>query len=101
MEVFSILQRSSYKVWEINTGVCPSLEFDDIMLINCLWYDFYIYGAFKFLCNSIDNFWRHVWYHYHTLGYPVNYISTVISMPCNRRRNVLWNTDIIDTFMIL
>ena len=23
-------------------GVCPRLEFDDIMLINCLGYDFYI-----------------------------------------------------------
>ena len=32
-------------VWEINMGVCPRLEFYDIMFINCLWYDFFIYGA--------------------------------------------------------
>ena len=43
-------------VWEINMGVCPRLEFDNIiMFINCLGYDFYIYGAFEFLCNSIDS----------------------------------------------
>ena len=42
-------------VWEINMGVCPRLEFDYIMFINCLGYDFYIYGAFEFLCNSIAN----------------------------------------------
>ena len=41
-------------VWEINMGVCPRLEFD-IMFINCPGYDFYIYGAFDFLCNSIAN----------------------------------------------
>ena len=35
-------------VWEINMGVCPRLDFDNIMFINCLRYDFYIYGAFKF-----------------------------------------------------
>ena len=35
-------------VWEINMGVCPRLEFDNIMFINCLGYDFYIYGAFEF-----------------------------------------------------
>ena len=28
--------RGSYKVWEINMGVCPRLEFDNIALINCL-----------------------------------------------------------------
>ena len=38
---------------EINMGVCPRLEFDNIMLINCLGYIFYIYGAFEFLCKSI------------------------------------------------
>ena len=48
-------QRGSYMVWEINTGVCPRLEFDNIMFINCLGYDFYIYGAFEFLCNYIAN----------------------------------------------
>ena len=42
-------------VWEINMGVCPRLEFDNIMFINRLRYDFYIYDAFKFLCNSIAN----------------------------------------------
>ena len=29
-------------------GVCPRLEFDNIMFINCLGYDFYINGAFEF-----------------------------------------------------
>ena len=48
-------KRGSFMVWEINMGVCPRLEFDDIMFINCLGYDFYIYGAFEFLCNSIAN----------------------------------------------
>ena len=48
-------QRGSFMVWEINMGVCPGLEFDNIMFINCLGYDFYIYGAFEFLCNSIAN----------------------------------------------
>ena len=42
-------------VWEINMEDCPRLEFDNIMCVNCLAYDFYIYGAFEFLCNSIDN----------------------------------------------
>ena len=50
-------------VWEINMGVCPRLEFDDTMFANWLGNDFYIYGAFEFLCNSIANLWRHVWYH--------------------------------------
>ena len=49
------LLRGSNMVWEINMGVCPRLEFDNIMFINCLGYDFYIYGAFEFLCNSIAN----------------------------------------------
>ena len=43
-------------VWEINMGVCPRLEFDNTTFIYCLRYDFYIYGAFEFLCNSIVNF---------------------------------------------
>ena len=38
-------------VWEINMGVCPGLIFD-----NMFGYDFYIYGAFEFLCNSILQF---------------------------------------------
>ena len=42
-------------VWEINIGVCPRLEFDDFMLFYCLGYDFYTYGAFEYLCNSISN----------------------------------------------
>ena len=43
-------------VLEIYMGVCPRLEFNTcIMFINCLGYDFYIYGAFEFLCNSIAN----------------------------------------------
>ena len=40
-------------VWEINMGVCPRLEFDNIMFINCLGYDFYTYGAYECLFNSI------------------------------------------------
>ena len=48
-------ERGSFMVWEINMGVCPRLEFDNIMFINWLGYDFYIYGAFEFLCNSIAN----------------------------------------------
>ena len=47
--------RGSFIVWEINMGVCPRLEFDNLMFINCLGYDFYIYVAFEFLCNSIAN----------------------------------------------
>ena len=35
-------------VWEINMGVCPRSEFDNIMLFNCLGYGFYINGAFEF-----------------------------------------------------
>ena len=40
-------KRGSYMVWEINLGVCPHLEIDNIdniMLIN----DFYIYGDLSF-----------------------------------------------------
>ena len=48
-------ERGSFMVWEINMGVCPRLEFDIIMFINCQGYDFYIYGAFEFLCSSIAN----------------------------------------------
>ena len=53
----------SYMVREINMVVYPRLEFDNIMFINCLVYDFYIFGAFDFLCNSIANLWRQLWYH--------------------------------------
>ena len=98
-QINSILQRGSFMVWEINMGVCPRLEFDNIMFINCLGYDFYIYSAFELLCNSIANLWRHVWYHYTTLGYPVIIISKVIDMSSNGRRNVLLNNFIIDKFI--
>ena len=40
--------KGSYMVLENNMGVCPRLEFDNIMFINCLGYDSYIYGAFEF-----------------------------------------------------
>ena len=42
-------------VWEINMGVCPRLEFYNIMHICCFGYDYYNYGVFDFLCNSIVN----------------------------------------------
>ena len=42
-------------VWEINMGVCPRLDFDNIMLFNYLRYSFNIYGSFELLCNSIAN----------------------------------------------
>ena len=42
-------------VWEINMGVCPHLDFENIMLFSCLGYNFNIYGAFEFLCDSIAN----------------------------------------------
>ena len=41
------LQRGSFMVWEINMGVCPRLEFYNIMFTNRLGYDFYMYGAFE------------------------------------------------------
>ena len=34
-------------------GVYPRLEFDNIMFINCLGYDFYIYGAFDFFSTTL------------------------------------------------
>ena len=40
-------------VLEINMGVCPRLDFDNFMLFNWPGYNFNIYGAFEFLCNSI------------------------------------------------
>ena len=46
-------KRGSNMVWEIDMGVCQRLEFVNIMSFNCLGYDFYIDGAFEFLCNSI------------------------------------------------
>ena len=53
----------------------------------------------SFLCNSNANLWRHVWYHYHTLGYPVIIISKVSDITCNERRIVLWNNYIIQKFV--
>ena len=97
--IFVYYQRGSYMVWEINTGVCPRLEFDNIMFINCLRHDFYIYVHLIFLCKSFANLWRHVWYHYHALGYQVIIISKVLDISCNGPRNVLWNNDIIDKFV--
>ena len=86
-------------LWEINMGVCPRLKFDSIIFINCLVYDFYIYRAFEFLCNSIANLRRHVWDHYNTLGYQTIIISELINISCNRHRNVLLNNCIIDKFV--
>ena len=43
-------------VWEINMGVCPHLDSENIMLFNCLGCNCNIYGAFEFLCNSVANF---------------------------------------------
>ena len=36
-------------------GVCRRLDFNNIKLFNFLGYNFNIYGAFEFLCNSIAN----------------------------------------------
>ena len=41
-------ERGSCMIWEINIGVCPRLDFENIMLFNCLAYNFNIYGAFEF-----------------------------------------------------
>ena len=91
-------QRGSYMVWEINIGVCPRFEFDIIMFINCLGYDLYIYGTFEFYAIP-SNLWRHVWYHYNTLGYLVIIISKVMDILCNGGRHVLLNNYIIDKFV--
>ena len=96
---YELIKRGSYMVWEINMGVCPRLEFDNIMFIHCLGYDFYIYGTFEFSCISIANLWLHIWYHYNILGYPVIIISKVIDISWNGRRNVLLNNYIIDKFV--
>ena len=77
----SCSQRGSYMVWEINMGVCLRLEFE------CL-------------CNSIANLWRHEWYHYNTLGYPVKIITKVIDISCNGHRNILLNNYIIDKLVV-
>ena len=41
-------ERGSCMVWEIIMGVCPRLDFQNIMLYNCLGYNFNIYGEFEF-----------------------------------------------------
>ena len=41
-------KRGFCMVWEINMGVCPRLDFDNITLFICLEYNFNIYGAFEF-----------------------------------------------------
>ena len=48
-------ERGSCMVWENNMGVCPRLDFENIVLFNCLGYNLNMYGAFEFLCNSIAN----------------------------------------------
>ena len=40
-------------VWLINMGVCPRLEFDNIMFSNCLGYDFYIMVHLSFYANPL------------------------------------------------
>ena len=85
-------------VWEINMGVCPRLDYENIILFKCLGYNFNINGAFEFL--SIANLWRHEWYHYNTLGYPVIIIPKIIDISCNGRRNVLLNSYTIDKFAV-
>ena len=42
-------------VLEIHIGVCPRFDYENIMLFNCLGYNFNIYGVLEFLCNSIAN----------------------------------------------
>ena len=36
-------------VLEINMGICPRLDFENIMLFNCLGYNFNSYGACELL----------------------------------------------------
>ena len=87
-------------VWEINMGVCPRMDFENIILFNRLGYNFNINGAFEFLCNFIANLWRHELYHYNTLEYPVIIISKVIDISCVGRRILLLNSYIIDKFAV-
>ena len=58
--MFLLIKDTDVENWllhgmEINMGVCPRLDFENIMLFDCLGYNFNIYGAFEFLCNSIAN----------------------------------------------
>ena len=43
-------KRGSYMVWEINKGVC---FINGSLFIDCLGYDFYIYGALSFYAISL------------------------------------------------
>ena len=45
-------QRACYRVWEINIGVCPRMEFYEIMCINCLGYGCYDNGVLPGKFNS-------------------------------------------------
>ena len=45
-------ERACYRVWEINMGVCPRMEFYEIMCINILGYDCYNNGVFPCKFNS-------------------------------------------------
>ena len=40
-------------VWEINMGVCPRLEFNNIMLFNCLGYDFIFMVLLSFYATPL------------------------------------------------
>ena len=42
-------------VREINMGYAHAGNLENIMLLNCLGYNFNIYRAFELLCNSIAN----------------------------------------------
>ena len=55
VKVLDFTERDCYLVWIINMGICPRLEFDNSMFINCLGYYFFIYDAFEFLCDPIAN----------------------------------------------
>ena len=48
----AFLQRACYRVWEINMGVCPRMEFYEIMCINCLGSDCSNIGVFPCKFNS-------------------------------------------------
>ena len=54
-KILKVEERGSCMVWGINIGDCPRLDFENIMFFNFLGYNFNIYDAFQFLCNSIAN----------------------------------------------
>ena len=50
-------QRGSFMVWEINMGVCPRLEFDNIMFINWLGYELMLKSSlFILFCKTGADF---------------------------------------------